>query len=205
MNQVSIGSDNGLSFIFSAKPLSEWSVCLLSIGPLGTNFTEILTKIQNFSFTKMHMKISSAKRQPSCPGGDELSCIFFQFVSHLVKLTEQCTKSQLIWPHQQRILTWTSYQIFPRTHKCTFSLFLQFLETEMVLIFETIPCGKQGHIFTVCSISLVNSSSPGQNGCHFTLYAIFRCIFVNENVCILIKISLKFVPKGPVDNKQALV
>ena len=31
------------------------------------------------------------------------------------------------------------------------------------------------------------------------------CIFVNEKFCILIKISLKFVPKGPIDNNQALV
>ena len=33
----------------------------------------------------------------------------------------------------------------------------------------------------------------------------FRCIFVNENICILIKISLNFVPKGPIDNNPALV
>ena len=33
---------------------------------------------------------------------------------------------------------------------------------------------------------------------------IFRCIFVNEKFCILIKISLKFVPDGPIDN-SALV
>ena len=34
---------------------------------------------------------------------------------------------------------------------------------------------------------------------------IFKCIFLNENVWISIKISLKFVPKGPIDNKPALV
>ena len=34
---------------------------------------------------------------------------------------------------------------------------------------------------------------------------IFRCIFVNEKICILIKISLKFVPRGPIDNNPALV
>ena len=28
---------------------------------------------------------------------------------------------------------------------------------------------------------------------------IFKCIFLNEKFCILIKISLKFVPKGPID------
>ena len=34
---------------------------------------------------------------------------------------------------------------------------------------------------------------------------IFNCIFLNEKVRILIKISLKFVPKGVIDNIQALV
>ena len=34
---------------------------------------------------------------------------------------------------------------------------------------------------------------------------IFTCISVNEKFCILIKISPKFVPKGPIDNNQALV
>ena len=29
--------------------------------------------------------------------------------------------------------------------------------------------------------------------------------FMNEKFCILIKISLKFVPKGPIDNNPALV
>ena len=41
---------------------------LLPIGPLGTNFSEILIKTQNFSFMKMHLKISSAKWWPFCPG-----------------------------------------------------------------------------------------------------------------------------------------
>ena len=34
---------------------------------------------------------------------------------------------------------------------------------------------------------------------------IFKCIFVNENFRISIKISRKFVPEGPIDNKSALV
>ena len=51
---------------------------------------------------------------------------------------------------------------------------------------------------------ILNSSPPGQNG---RLFAenIFRCIFMNEKFYILIKISLKFVPKGPIDNNPALV
>ena len=34
---------------------------------------------------------------------------------------------------------------------------------------------------------------------------IFRCISMNVKSCILIRISLKFVPMGPVDNKAAFV
>ena len=34
---------------------------------------------------------------------------------------------------------------------------------------------------------------------------IFKYIFLNENVWILIKISLKFIPMGPIDNIPALV
>ena len=34
---------------------------------------------------------------------------------------------------------------------------------------------------------------------------IFKCIFFNENVFISIKISLNFVPNGPIDCKSSLV
>ena len=50
----------------------------------------------------------------------------------------------------------------------------------------------------------VNTLRPGQNGRHFA-DDIFKCIFVNENVRIPIKISLKFVPKGPNNNIPALI
>ena len=42
------------------------------------------------------------------------------------------------------------------------------------------------------------------NGRHFP-DDIFKCIFLNENVLISIKISLKFVPKGQINNIPALV
>ena len=44
-----------------------------SIGPLGSNLSEILTKIENFSFTNIHLKISCAIRWPFCPGGESWS------------------------------------------------------------------------------------------------------------------------------------
>ena len=49
----------------------------------------------------------------------------------------------------------------------------------------------------------INSSPPGQNSRHLA-EDISRCIFVNEKFCILIGISLKFIPKGLIDNKSAL-
>ena len=51
---------------------------------------------------------------------------------------------------------------------------------------------------------LVITLRPRQNGRHFA-EDIFKCIFLNENVSISIKISLKFVPKGPINNIPALV
>ena len=44
---------------------------------------------------------------------------------------------------------------------------------------------------------------PRQDGCHFP-DDIFRCIFLNENIWIVINISLSFVPKGQIDNILAL-
>ena len=51
---------------------------------------------------------------------------------------------------------------------------------------------------------IINTLRPRQNGRHFP-DDIFKCIFLNENVWISIKISLKFVPGGPNNNFPALV
>ena len=45
---------------------------------------------------------------------------------------------------------------------------------------------------------------PRQNGRHFA-DDLFKCISLNEDVCISIKLSLKFVPKGSINNIAALV
>ena len=62
-----IGSDNGLSP--DRRQAIIWANAgLLLIGPLGTNFSEILIEILLFSFKKMRLKVSSAKRRPFCLG-----------------------------------------------------------------------------------------------------------------------------------------
>ena len=49
-----------------------------------------------------------------------------------------------------------------------------------------------------------NSSLPRQNG-HHLADDIFKYIFMNEKVCILIRNSLKLVPNSQIDNESVLV
>ena len=66
-NLTIIGSDNGLSP--GRRQAITWTnVWILSIGPLGTNFSEILIEIHTFSFKKIHLKMSSGKWRPFCLG-----------------------------------------------------------------------------------------------------------------------------------------
>ena len=51
---------------------------------------------------------------------------------------------------------------------------------------------------------MLNTLRPRQHGRHFA-DDIFKRIFLNENVRISITISLKFVPKGPINNIPSLV
>ena len=59
-------------------------------------------------------------------------------------------------------------------------------------------------MFIGSSLWNINTLRPRLNGHHFA-DSIFKCIFLNENVLILIKNLLKFVPEGPIHNMAALV
>ena len=62
-----IGSDNGLSPDWCQAII--WNNAgILLIGPLGKIFSENLIEILTFSFTKMRLKVSSAKCRPFCLG-----------------------------------------------------------------------------------------------------------------------------------------
>ena len=50
---------------------------------------------------------------------------------------------------------------------------------------------------------MINTLKPRKNGHHFA-DDVFKCIFLNENVWILLQISLKFVPNGPINNISSL-
>ena len=86
------------------------------------------------------------------------------------------------------LYTWTA--ISPATWRFQPILLAEKLHGERIII--THPC----HHF--------NTLGPRQNGCRFA-DDIFKCIFLDENVSISIDISLKYVPKCPINNIPALV
>ena len=73
------GPDNGLSP--GRRQAIIWTNAgILFIGPLGTNFSENLIEILPFSFTKMRLKVSSAKWRPG------------------ILSRPQCVKWSVMWP-----------------------------------------------------------------------------------------------------------
>ena len=77
-NLTTLGSDNGLSP--GRRQAIIWTNAgILLIGPLWTNFSEILIEIPTFSFKKMHLKVSSAKWPPFCLG--------LNVITHYVQVT----------------------------------------------------------------------------------------------------------------------
>ena len=71
-----IGSDNSLSP--ERRQANIWTNAgILLIGTLGTNFNEILSETHTFSFKKMHLKTSSAKRWPCCLGLNVLMAVIW--------------------------------------------------------------------------------------------------------------------------------
>ena len=71
VNLSIIGPDNGLSP--AQRQAIVWTNAgILLIWSLGTNFREIWSKIQTFSFQKMYLKTSSVKWRPSCFGPNML-------------------------------------------------------------------------------------------------------------------------------------
>ena len=72
VNEITIiVSDNGL-LPGRCQAIICINAGILLIGPLRTNFNEILIKIHTFSFDEMHLKMSTAKWQPLCLSFDVL-------------------------------------------------------------------------------------------------------------------------------------
>ena len=72
-----IGSDNGLSP--GRRQAIIWTNAgILLIGSTGKNFNAIFIEIHTFSFTKIHLKMSSGKWRPFCLGLNVLKCCLWK-------------------------------------------------------------------------------------------------------------------------------
>ena len=84
-----IGSDNGLS-PGRHQAITWTNVGIWLIGPLWTNFSEMLIEIHIFSFKKIHLKMSSGKWRPFCFGLNVLTC-FYTFPARLFRKRNHLT------------------------------------------------------------------------------------------------------------------
>ena len=120
-----------------------------------------------------------------------------------------------------------------RGNKNIYLHFMPFLHIDMTQVVEILPQVRPGYTYSTQSISWLlvpwrrkepghqqpwywpslteitrsphlNTLRPRQNGGHFA-DDIFKRIFLNEIIWITIKISLKFVPRGSINNIPALV
>ena len=90
-----IGSDNGLSP--GRRQAIIWtSAWILLIGPLGTNFSEVLIGNQTFSSEKMHLKMSSLKWCLFCLGLNELNNTLFPPIAG--SCTSPSSREYSWWP-----------------------------------------------------------------------------------------------------------
>ena len=83
--------------------------------------------------------------------------------------------------------------------------------SEILIKINNFSCKKNAFENVICNMASVffqhwciNTLRPRQNGRHFA-DDIFECIFLNENVWMSIKISLKFVHQDPINNIPELV
>ena len=175
-----IGSDNGLS-PGRRKAIIWINAGILLIWPLGTNFSEILIAIKAFSFNKMHLKVSSAKRRPFCLGLNVLSKIFFT-----LKIQWDLSRShELLW-----VMSFVQRNVI-RNCDCQKNLGENISHKLICLCIN-----KLGHHW-LTHLPLGKMAAISQ------MY--FQIQFRGWKVCFLIKISLKFVPKVSIENNPALV
>ena len=111
-----------------------------------------------------------------------------QATSHF--LGQCCPRS--ISPHGVTVLQWVNFKI----------LFQQDMYSSLPKKIRPLPHLGRGTPY--CLMDLVNPLRPRRNRRYFA-DDIFKCIFSIKNVLISIKVSLKFIPNGPINNIPALV
>ena len=113
-----IGSDNGLSP--NRRQAIIWTNAgKLLIGPLGTNFSEMLIEIYRVSFKKMHLKMSSAKWRPFCLG---LNVLRYSRRNRSISVTADESHVEKLWHiscfQNNSVYKWLKIKYLRWCHKC---------------------------------------------------------------------------------------
>ena len=149
--------------------------------------------------------MSSANGRPFCPGWDEL----VKHASHQRQPGGAICLVTCFTPEQQQSTMLNTFVVVkPIRHQKSCNL-INFTHTELwqsavCPMYISIWSSGAPDIFSRQLGSFFNTLRPRQNGRHFA-DDIFKRILFNENVSIAIKISLKFVPKGSINDIPALV
>ena len=126
-----IGSDNGLSP--DGRQAIIWTNAgLLLIGPLGI---EILT----FSFKKMHLKVSSAKRQPFCLGLNVLTKYTVPHHRNMCVMTSQLTQT---WLCEQQLVRFATKELQNLLAFCE----VKWKGEHWILLTKSYWCRKHFHV-----------------------------------------------------------
>ena len=95
----------------------------------------------------------------------------------------------------------------PHVGPMNFVIWVDIPKTFCIIIHEILldDCiTSASEVVRLTGLILINTLRPKQNSRHF-LDDIFKCIFLNENVWMSFELSLKFDPKGQINNIPTLV
>ena len=172
-----INSGSGLSScLVPSHNLSWW--CLLSIESQGTNFGKIWIKIKQNTYKNVPYKM------PSILYGSlayQYACVLLSIYLLTADHSQSGFMAHTGIIYRDILLPMEWSTLCPGTH-----------------------CIHKSYRGDSSLNRTINTFRTRQDGRHFP-DDIFKCIFLNENIWISIKISLKFVPKGPINNIPALV
>ena len=115
----------------------------------------------------------------------------------------------VVYPYSEILFLINKYQICRVEWNCSLELEIKITIVVAGLVLPILHQSLCGLPLSLgsnlqCLTASFNTLRPRQNGRHFADDT-FKRIFLNENARISIKISLKFVPQGPINNIPTLV
>ena len=136
-----ISSNNNILSPHLRQAIIWANAWLSSIGPMRTYFSEIWINLQQFSMKKMHMKMSSAKWQPSCLGLNVLTAE--ELCSTTLKPT-QCihieNESLFLWISIKYQCEWNFQRYFYFISKFCIWLMLTIMDSDITILLGKHHC-----------------------------------------------------------------